>query len=87
MTQDNPAGMPDEVWLGWNSGWNCAEHKLDGYGTKYLRAEPVLEDIRKLREELINIERFVRNYRFISHADKIQQTLAATAKYAEKKME
>ncbi len=35
----SPNDMPDEIWLGWNAGWNCAEHKIDGYGTKYVKAD------------------------------------------------
>lgn len=42
--------MQDVIWLGWNSGWNCAEHKIDGCGTKYYRAEPVEAMLKQARD-------------------------------------
>lgn len=66
MTQDNPAGMPNEIWAftvrrpygGSILDGDEIDHcwmEFNGQaknGAKYLRAESVLEDILKLREAL-----------------------------------
>jgi hypothetical protein len=49
--------MPDVAWFGFNPGWNSLDHKIDGYDTKYLRAEPVEALLKQARDALEDVSK------------------------------
>lgn len=50
--------MPEVAWFGYNSGWKSLDHKIDGYGTKYLRAEPVEYLLKQARDALVECRKY-----------------------------